>query len=228
MNKKVDRIHKLFEQSNTASRSQWEYINQKGYDFSNDNQLTEEERQSLQEQGMPDFTINRIIPVVEMLNYYATAKQPRWQAIGAEGSDIDIATVFSDIADYIWYISDGPSVYSNAINDSITKSVGYLQVTVAKDSDRGMGDVVIKQPDPFDIYVDPKSRDILFRDAAFVTIRKILPRHHIKALFPEHGSKVNNAASINNSIYAYSEKSQGRYKKDFSPKDISESESVNI
>tara|TARA_R110002012_G_scaffold312853_1_gene523940 strand:- start:2479 stop:4791 length:2313 start_codon:yes stop_codon:yes gene_type:complete len=227
MNKKVDRIHKLFEQSNTASRSQWEYINQKGYDFSNDNQLTEEERQSLQEQGMPDFTINRIIPVVEMLNYYATAKQPRWQAIGAEGSDIDIATVFSDIADYIWYISDGPSVYSNAINDSITKSVGYLQVTVAKDSDRGMGDVVIKQPDPFDIYVDPKSRDILFRDAAFVTIRKILPRHHIKALFPEHGSKVNNAASINNSIYAYSEKSQGRYKKDFSPKDISESESVN-
>ena len=227
MHKKVDRIHKLFEQSNTASRSQWEYINQKGYDFANDNQLTEEERQSLQEQGMPDFTINRIIPVVEMLNYYATAKQPRWQAIGAEGSDIDVAAVFSDIADYIWYISDGASVYSNCINDAITKSVGYLQVTVNKDMDRGMGDVVIKQPDPFDIYVDPKSRDILFRDAGFVIIRKILPRHHLQLMFPESKGKVGSAASLNNSIYSYSEKSQGRYKKDFSPKDITESESVN-
>jgi hypothetical protein len=226
MDKKAERIHKLFEQSNTASRTQWEYINQKGFDFANDNQLTEEERQALQEQGMPDFTINRIIPVVEMLNYYATAKQPRWQAIGAEGSDIDVAAVFSDIADYIWYLSDGASVYSNAVNDAVTKSVGYLQVTVDKDSDRGMGDVVIRQPDPFDIYVDPKSRDILFRDAGFVIIRKILPRHHVSLLFPEQKRKVAGASSINNSIYSYSEKSQGRYRKDFSPKDITESESV--
>ena len=60
MDKKAQRIQKLFESAESASRSQWEYINQKGFDFANDNQLSEAERQTLQEQGMPDFTINRI------------------------------------------------------------------------------------------------------------------------------------------------------------------------
>tara|TARA_R100000808_G_scaffold7763_1_gene22460 strand:+ start:8289 stop:10577 length:2289 start_codon:yes stop_codon:yes gene_type:complete len=227
MDKKAQRIHKLFDSSDTASRNQWEYINQKGFDFANDNQLSEAERQTLQEQGMPDFTINRIIPVVEMLNYYATANQPRWQAIGAEGSDIDVATVFSDIADYTWNISDGPSIYANAINDAITKSIGYLLVTVDRDRDQGMGEVVIKQPDPFDLYVDPKSRDVLFRDASFIMIRKVMPRNQLKEMFPKDARKVNKAASINNSVYSHSEKSVGTYRKDFTPKDITDSESVD-
>ena len=227
MDKKAQRIHKLFESAESASRSQWEYINQKGFDFANDNQLSEAERQALQEQGMPDFTINRIIPVVEMLNYYATANQPRWQAVGSEGSDIDVATVFSDIADYTWYISDGASIYANAINDAITKSLGFLLITVDRDRDQGMGEVVIKQPDPFDIYIDPKSRDILFRDAAFIMIRKVLPRHHLKETFPKDARKISKASSINNSVYSHTEKSVGVYRKDFTPKDITESESIN-
>ena len=183
--KKADRVKRIFELADCDSRAQWEYVNQKGFDFSNDNQLTEEERVTLEEQGMPTFTINRILPVVEMLNFYATANGPRWQAVGVEGSDTDVASVFSDIADYIWDLSDGPTIFANCINDCVTKSVGYLMVTIDKDSDQGMGDVVIKQPEPFDIFVDPKSRDILFRDAAFIMCRKILPKEHLKKLYPD-------------------------------------------
>ena len=227
MDKKTQRIHKLFEQSNTASRAQWEYINQKGFDFSNDNQLTEQERIALEEQGMPTFTINRIMPVVEMLNFYATAKDPRWQAVGAEGSDVDVAAVFSDIADYIWYQSDGGTLYANAINDSITKSIGYLMVTVDPDMDNGMGDVIIKQPEPFDVYVDPKSRDMLFRDASFVLVRKVLPENHLCTLFPEHKKKIKKAASDEQHDYTYTEKSMDKYQKDFDYKDITEAESMD-
>ena len=79
----------------------------------------------------------------EMLNFYATANKPRWQAIGAEGSDIDVASVFSDMADYIWDNSDGSTLYANAINDAITKGVGYLVLDVDKNADNGMGEVVI-------------------------------------------------------------------------------------
>ena len=146
--KVADRIKRIYQYSKTDHRVQWEYINQKGYDFSNDNQLSHEEKVSLEEQGMPTFTINRIIPVVEMLNFYATANSPRWQAIGSEGSDSDVAAVFSDIADYIWTNSNGDTLLSNAINDAVTKSLGFLLVTVDPDADRGMGEVVIQQPDP--------------------------------------------------------------------------------
>ena len=225
--KAADRIRQMFNRVNKDTRVQWEYINQKGFDFSNYNQLTDSERISLEEQGMPTFTINRIMPVVEMLNFYATANTPRWQAIGADGSDVDVAAVFSDIADYVWYGSDGGTLYANAVNDAITKSIGYLMVTVDPDSDNGMGDVKITQPEPFDVYIDPKSRDMLFRDAAFIMIRKVLPSEHLKTMFPDQKRKITAAASSENIDYVYTEKSLGTMQKDFDYKDVDESESVD-
>tara|TARA_R100000458_G_scaffold12988_1_gene10821 strand:- start:909 stop:3221 length:2313 start_codon:yes stop_codon:yes gene_type:complete len=225
--KKADRIRDIYNKTKTHSRAQWEYINQKGYDFSNDNQLTEEERISLESQGMPTFTINRIMPVVEMLNFYATAQSPRWQAVGAEGSDVDAAAVFSDLADYIWHQSDGSCRYANAINDSITKSIGYLMVTVDQDADHGMGEVKIEQPDPFDVFVDPKARDIMFKDAAYILIRKLLPKHHLMKIYPQFKTKIKNASGDRQREDYYSEKSGGPLKKDFHYKDVTETEAID-
>tara|TARA_R110002020_G_scaffold50363_8_gene142427 strand:+ start:170 stop:2467 length:2298 start_codon:yes stop_codon:yes gene_type:complete len=204
--KKVDQIRELYNLSSNWTRSQWQFINQKGYEFAHDEQLSYEEKSALQDQGMPTFTINRILPVVEMLNFYATANSPRWQAIGVEGSDSDVAAVFSDLSDYIWNLSDGSALYSNAINDAITKSIGYILVTVDPDRDNGMGEVILRQPEPFDIYVDPKSRDMMFKDASYVLIRKVLPKSHVVKLFPQHKRKINAASSIEGDD-SYSERS---------------------
>ena len=149
----------------------------------------------MKDQGMPYFTINRILPVVEMLNFYATANNPRWQAIGVEGSDTSVASVLSDLADYVWHNSNGSTLYNNAINDSVTKGVGYLLVTVDKDADSGMGEVIIQQPEPFDVFIDPKSRDMLFRDAAYIMIRKVLPKNHLMKIFPDYKRKISQSSS---------------------------------
>ena len=195
--KKADIVRDVFNNgADVYERQQWERINTVGYEFSNDSQLSEKEKTSLEEQGMPTFTINRIMPVVEMLNFYATANAPRWQAIGAEGSDSDVAAVFSDIADYIWHLSDGATLYANTINDAVTKSMGYILVDVDPDMDNGLGEVTLKQPDPFDVYVDPKSRDMLFRDASYIIIKKVLPKHHLISLYPHLKSKINKAGTI--------------------------------
>ena len=207
--KRADEVRQLYKLSNNWTRKQWEFINQKGFDFAHDEQLSQEEKDGLEEQGMPTFTINRILPVVEMLNFYATANNPRWQAIGIEGSDSDVASVFGNMADYIWNLSDGSTLYSNAINDAICKSVGYILLTVDPDQDNGMGEVVLKQPEPFDIYVDPKSRDMLLRDAAFILIRKILPKNHLIKLFPDHKRKINASSSDEAGQYSWSERATG-------------------
>jgi len=206
---------------------QWEYINQKSFDFANDNQLTAKEHQDLEDQGMPTFTINRISPVVEMLNFYATANSPRWQAVAVEGSDSKVAAVFSDMADYIWALSRGGTLYANAVNDSITKSLGWLHIVVDPDADRGMGEVKIEQPEPFDIHVDPKSRDMLFRDASYLMIRKVLPKAQLIRLFPDKKAKIKKAASSENNDYSYTEKTYDTYQKDFGYKDIVEADSVD-
>lgn len=204
--KRADQIRKLYRTAKNYSRTQWEFVNQKGYEFAHDEQLSRTEKSNLKEQGMPTFTINRILPVVEMLNFYATANNPRWQAIGVEGSDSDVAAVFADLSDYIWHLSDGSTLYSNAINDAITKSIGYIMVSVDPNMDNGMGEVVLRQPEPFDIYVDPKSRDIMFRDASFILIRKVLPKSHILKIYPQHKRKINKASNAEDSDYNLSER----------------------
>jgi hypothetical protein len=218
--KAADRIKDIFNTANNGTRVQWERINQKGEDFSNDNQLSIEEKEALEKAGMPTFTINRVIPIIEMLNFYATANDPRWQAVGAEGSDSDVAAVFSDIADYIWYQSNGSSLLSNAVNDAVSKSIGYIQVSVDPDADRGLGEVKLLQPHPFDIYVDPKSRDILFKDASYIMIRKVLPRAHVRSMFPGLEAKVNKASGMNYSEYDYSTKPRDIDQKDFTYKEV--------
>ena len=208
-NKKVDQIRQLYHLADSSTRRQWQQINQKGYEFAHDEQLAANEKNSLEEQGMPTFTINRILPVVEMLNFYATANNPRWQAVGVEGSDTDVAAVLSDLADYVWHNSNGSTLYNNAVNDSVTKGIGYLLVTIDKDADNGMGEVVVQQPEPFDIFVDPKSRDMLFRDAAFVMIRKVLPKNHLMKIFPDQKRKIANSNSDDDSQTTYSIRSTG-------------------
>ena len=207
--KKSDEIRQLYDLANNWTRKQWENVNQKGYDFAHDEQLTSYEKNSLESQGMPTFTINRILPVVEMLNFYATANSPRWLAVGTEGSDSDVAAAISDLSDYIWNNSNGSTLYNNAINDAVTKGIGYLLVTVDKDADNGMGEVVIQQPEPFDIYVDPKSRDMLFKDAAFIMIRKVLPKNHLVKLFPGKKRAILSSSSNEQQQKSYSERFMG-------------------
>ena len=100
-------------------------------------------------------------------------------SVGLNPDAVLYANLFGNLADYVWHLSDGSTLYSNTINDAICKSVGYMLLTVDPDQDDGMGEVVIQQPEPFDIYIDPKSRDMLFKDAAYVMIRKVLPKNHL-------------------------------------------------
>ena len=203
--KRALRIREMFDAINSSTRQDWQKVNQKGYDFYLDNQLTEAEKTTLEDQGMPTFTINRIIPVVEMLNFYATASNPRWQAVGVEGSDSDVAAIFADMSDYIWNLSSGSTLFANAVNDAITKSVGYLMITVDPNMDRGMGEVVIQQPDPFDVYVDPKSRDPLFRDASHIIVRKLMTKTQLINISPEHEAKIKRSTSSHLTDFDYSE-----------------------
>ena len=173
---KANENYQLWNRANTAQRGKWNYTAQKGHDFYLNEQLSTKETDALRESGMPDFIINRITPIIEIMKYFVTANNPKWQAVGAEGSDADVAQVHSDIADYCWYLSNGKSVYSSVILDALTKGIGYFHVDINQDADNGKGDVLFKRIEPFDIFVDPMSRDFLFRDASFIMIRKNLSK----------------------------------------------------
>ena len=195
----------LWDRANNAHRSRWASLSQKSYDFYLNEQLSKEEEDALTEAGMPTFTINRVTPIIETMKYFVTANNPRWKAVGVEGSDTDVAQVHSDIADYAWYNSNGKSLYGQVILDSLTKGIGYFLVDVDKDADRGKGEVVFKRIDPYDVFVDPMSRDFMFRDANFIIVRKNLSRTQLMHLFPKFKAKIKDAAGESETI-SYSQR----------------------
>ena len=195
----------LWERANNTHRQRWQYLSQKGHDFYLNEQLSKEEKESLEESGMPTFTINRVTPIVEIMKYFVTANNPKWKAVGATGDDVDVAQVHSDISDYCWYLSNGKSLYSQIALDALTKGIGYFFVDVDKDADRGMGEVRFNRLDPYDVYVDPASRDFLFRDATFIQVRKNIARARLINMLPEFESKIKKV-SKNTEILSYSER----------------------
>ena len=195
----------LWDRANTSQRIRWQTLSQKAYDFYLNEQLSKNEKALLEEAGMPTFIINRVTPIIEIMKYFVTANNPRWKAVGATGDDVDVAQVHSEIADYCWYLSNGKSIYSQVVLDALTKGIGYFLVDVDRDMDRGMGEVVFKRVDPYDVYVDPASTDFLFRDAGFVSVRKNLARSQLMNMFPQWKSKIKKAGGTSE-IVSYSQR----------------------
>ena len=215
---KAETVKTLWEKTNNLHRQRWQGLSQEGYDFYLGEQLTSSERSDIEESGMPTFTINRILPIIEIMRYFVTANNPKWKAVGAEGSDVDVAQVHSDIAEYCWYLSDGKSLYGQVALDALTKGIGYFLVDVDRDADLGMGEVTFKRVDPYDVYVDPSSRDFLFRDASYIMVRKLLSRTQLENMIPDQVRKIKAASSLGN-ISQYSEASRSDAQS-FLPEDI--------
>ena len=216
--KKAEQNKHLWDKANSSHRQRWHVLSQKGYDFYLNEQLTKDETDTLNEAGMPTFTINRVTPIIEIMKYFVTANNPRWKAVGATGDDVDVAQVHSDIADYCWYHSNGKSIYSQVVLDSLTKGIGYFMVDVDKDADKGMGEVVFKRLDPYDVYVDPASRDFLFRDANFISVRKNVAKTQLINIFPEFASKIRKVSGSADSV-SYSQRPSTDYQS-IQPEDI--------
>ena len=68
-----------------------------------------------------------------------------------------------------------------------------------------MGEVRFNRLDPYDVYVDPASRDFLFRDATFIQVRKNIARARLINMLPEFESKIKKV-SKNTEILSYSER----------------------
>jgi hypothetical protein len=192
--KRAKEVLDLFQKANSGVRSKWKYMEQKSFDFFLNSQLTEEELLALREAGMPDFTINRVTPVIETMKYFVTANNPRWKAIGSGGEDIDMASVHTDIIDYCWALSGGKSLLSQAVQDALVKSKGYMHIYVDPDADRGMGEVKFEKVDPFHVYVSSRSSDFLERDATYHIIKKDLPRHELLNRLPQYAGLIKRAS----------------------------------
>jgi len=197
---------KLCQYGNNAQRQSWKKKQQIGYDYYLGDQLSKDEISDLKSAGMPTFIINRMMPVIEMMKFFVTANNPRWQAVGVEESDADVAQVHSIIAEYIWNLSNGKTLFPSVVFDALTRSVGYFHIKVDPYLDNGLGEVVIERWDSWDVVIDPKSTDPLYRDASFIQLHKNISREQLARELPDYKRKIMKATASGAFQYSTSQR----------------------
>ena len=200
----------IFTRIRGNSWKRWRTKQAKAYDFFLDDQLTRKELDDLTKAGMPTFTINKVTKSVEILQYFLTANNPRFTFIGREGSDVDLAAAHAALASYCWDISLGKSVFGNVIQNALVKSVGYFFVDIDPDADMGMGEVVFRSLETWDVFPDPASRDILLRDAGFILIKKDFTRRELKNRLPQYADKIDKISGHDEHTITYSDRDASR------------------
>jgi len=189
---KAQAIYRLYQDSENNNRRQWLKNIKKDEDFVYGEQLTQDEKDDLAAAGMPNFTINRLLPVFDIAKYFITNKLPRYQAVGADGSDSDEAQMHGAMMEYGWYISKGRSLLSKVVSNVLSKSVGWFLIDIDPSMDKGKGEVVITSLRPEDVIPDPQSTDINANDAEYIIVKKLFSKNYLKGKFPKFARKIEN------------------------------------
>lgn len=194
----------LFQNMRTSAWAKWRKDSQQSYDFACGDQLTEEEEDALKKAGMPTFTVDAISPSVRIIKYFTTANNPRFWTVGAEASDDKIASVHRAVQDHCFHRSNFKSVFGQVVSDTLKKSLGYFFVYVDKNADYGRGEVAFNYVDPWTVYPDPASTDILFRDAAYILVKKNFTRKRLMLMLPEFADIIKEASGTDEHSENYS------------------------
>ena len=188
----VDDTKSEFEQYRQR-REPWAAQAKEDKEFRLGRQWTKSQIRTLEARGQAPIVVNRLHPAVETAKAMLTANRPAFRCSPREDSDRKVANVLSNLLSYTYDVSDGRNVVRNVVDDYYVAGLGYFQVYQDPEADDGKGEVKIKDLDPFDVYVDPNSRDRLFDDAESIIVSRLFTKEQAELMYPAYASKIKNA-----------------------------------
>jgi len=164
----------------SGARNQWATNALQDDKFRNNVQWTQEQINTLEGRAQNPIVVNVIHSVVEQAKAMLTANKPRFSSTGREDSDTRLGKLFADIMAYVWDVSSGNGELKQTIDDYFVRGMGTMFAYSDPFADGGRGEVYVKALDPFDVYIDPSSKDRFCRDAAHILIARLLTREQFE------------------------------------------------
>jgi len=182
----------------SQSRDTWARNAKEDKEFRLGRQWTEEQEETLINRGQSPVVINRIHPAVESAKAMLTANRPSFRVAPREDSDNKVAQVISALLSYMFDISDGRTAVRQSVDDYYVMGMGIMQVFQDPTKDMGKGEVIIKDLDPLDVYIDPNSRSRYFDDAENIIVSRMFTKPQAKKMYPMYDKAIQNANSDQN------------------------------
>lgn len=178
-------------QSAVDKERDWREEAKEDFEFYCGKQWSDNDRRTLNEQGRPTLTINRVRPLINLLSGYQRFNRYESEFLPRTKDDIDLCTVRKGITKYIFDQCDYNSQESAAYLNGIICGKGWLECTYEYDYKTLDGYINIRNVSPFDIYVDPESVKIDYSDARFIFKAKWVDKDELIAIYPEHKDDIN-------------------------------------
>lgn len=167
------------------SRSDWDTNAREDVDFYLGNHWTKEETDSLASMNQADVVADRLYSAIEQFKAIVTSKPPKFRAYAREDSDVQVATVWNYLLEYIWDISDGNEVFKQVVHDYATTGLGYFYAYTDPEADYGRGEVKFTWVDPFRVYVSPNSRHRYFDDSEGMVLSTVYSKRQLLNSYPQ-------------------------------------------
>ena len=175
-------------------RDTWELQAREDQEYRLGKQWTNEQVKHLESRGQAPIVVNRIHPAVETAKAMLTANRPSFKVSPREDSDTKVANVLNQLLTYMHDISDGRTSIRQAIDDYYVCGLGYIQIYQNPEADDGKGEVMMKDINPMDVFVDPNSRDPYFDDAENIIISRNFTKAQAKELYPQYKQAIDAAS----------------------------------
>lgn len=145
----------------------------------------------LDSQDRPHLTINKILPLINLVSGHQklNVTEPDFRPRG--GEDQEYADLCKGITKYILDREDYQKKKARVFKHGIVSGRAYFYPHVKMNYDTLEPEIKIDFVSPFDVYVDPESRDPLLDDANFVANARWVDKDDIIAQFPEYEDEIN-------------------------------------
>ena len=175
-------------------RDTWEQQAREDQEYRLGRQWTDEQIRTMESRGQAPVVVNRIHPAVETAKALLTANRPAFKVSPREDSDVKVAKVINELLSYAYDISDGRTAVRQAIDDYYVTGMGFIQIYQDPQADDGKGEVMFKDIDPMDVYVDPNSRDRYFDDAENIIVSRLFTKDQLESLYPQYKNAIQAAS----------------------------------
>lgn len=190
----ISTFRQWFKQAVDKNRT-WRDEAEEDYKFYRGDQWDDQDLQTLKAQNRPVITINRIMPLINMLSGYQRLNRYEPDFLPRTPDDIGLCKVRKAMTKFIFDISDYDTVESRVFFDTVICGRGWFEVCYDWDNEIVDGEAKIKRESPFNMYIDPECREMDLSDAKYVFRARWLPKDLLKQIYEDEADVIEAWAS---------------------------------
>lgn len=188
-NPKLGTFREQFKAAVQANK-EWRDRAKEDYEFYFGKQWSDADLTALHRHKRPAITINRIRPLVNLLSGYQRLNRYEPDFLPRTADDIELCKVRKGVTKYVFDSCHFNREESRVFMDGVIGGIGWFEVSYDYDYAAMDGKAIIRRVSPFDIYLDPESREPDMSDAEYLCRCRWVDKAVLIKTYPEHQEEI--------------------------------------